>query len=308
MSGSWSNTFQTIIVLPTGATSGARVIIDGTNDRILVYDQNGALVESVAASAGADDAGNAYVQGFGSYAPDAARAYTQLTNGGVAFGVLTDPSVTPGAAFFSDNGGGVYELFLGSPHGAGTAMSVLSLLSESAPGAGDAAIQANTDSFQFTGGQVVIQGNVQGWGPVGFNGIQTNTTGATTTELSAFHTDVTFQNGRAYAVTTKGLVSSTVAGDVVRVRVHKASNSGTTYLDTMEGLHIVSAGDNVPYEVTAVLANTTGAAIATNLSTTYVRNSGSGSVTIQAGVNNAAYTRVTDIGQASDFPEAQAIT
>jgi hypothetical protein len=48
----WENEFLTVITLPTGATSGARIVIDGTNDRILIYDANNALIGVLAGSAG----------------------------------------------------------------------------------------------------------------------------------------------------------------------------------------------------------------------------------------------------------------
>lgn len=64
----WSNDQPLILTLPGGATSGARIVIDGTRDAIFVYDASGALFASLAASAGADDGhGNAYLAGLTLY-------------------------------------------------------------------------------------------------------------------------------------------------------------------------------------------------------------------------------------------------
>lgn len=44
MAGSWSNSYQTSLTIPTGATSGARIVIDGESDRILFYDENDNII------------------------------------------------------------------------------------------------------------------------------------------------------------------------------------------------------------------------------------------------------------------------
>lgn len=307
MSGSWSNDFQTIIILPTGAMSGARIVIDGTNDRILVYDTDGALVDSVAASAGADPMGNAYLQGVATYNTDVDRTYAQLNQGSLFLGGMNLPGITPAGVFYSRLVGPPdrYELFMSSG-GAGNA--TISAVSQSAGGSGDSELNLNADHVDLNGGQLVLHGNVQGWGHVGGRGILTNSVGVTTTETNAYTTPVTFETDRAYRITVKGLATSTVGGDQARVRVHKLNNAGPTYIDTMNGLPIPTAAANVPYMVSAVLTNTTGSQIVTSLTTTYVRLSGSGTVSISASVSNGAYTMIEDIGQASDFPNMQPIT
>lgn len=55
--------YQTSLTLPTGATTGARIVLDGTSDTILVYDSLNNLVESIAVTAGTDAAGNHYAAG-----------------------------------------------------------------------------------------------------------------------------------------------------------------------------------------------------------------------------------------------------
>lgn len=64
-SGSWSNDSTTSLTLPTGATNpNQRIVLDGTTDTILVYNASGALIASVASTAGTDGFGNSYPAGI----------------------------------------------------------------------------------------------------------------------------------------------------------------------------------------------------------------------------------------------------
>lgn len=47
MGNSWSNTSVTTLVIPTGATTGARVIIDGTTGLISIYNSTNELVDEI---------------------------------------------------------------------------------------------------------------------------------------------------------------------------------------------------------------------------------------------------------------------
>lgn len=69
------------LVIPSGATSGARIVIDGINGVILVYDSNNALIASVAPSPGTDPTGQIWVAGFGAYDDPTHMNYSQLYNG-----------------------------------------------------------------------------------------------------------------------------------------------------------------------------------------------------------------------------------
>lgn len=53
MGNSWSNTAVTTLVIPTGATTGARVVIDGTTGFISVYNAANQLVDTIGGSSGA---------------------------------------------------------------------------------------------------------------------------------------------------------------------------------------------------------------------------------------------------------------
>jgi hypothetical protein len=84
----WENDYQTIIVLPTGATTGERIVIDGTTGTIQIYNTAGVLVGVLAAGT--------TVIGGASYAEG-------LTIGEAGFGqvvVTTDPTGQTGLIYF----------------------------------------------------------------------------------------------------------------------------------------------------------------------------------------------------------------
>lgn len=90
MAGSWSNTYQTSLTLPTGAVAPQqRISLDGTSDTILVYDSSGALIASVAASAGTDGEGNAYPAGISSASGVISQSIILVYSGTPAAGNLT---------------------------------------------------------------------------------------------------------------------------------------------------------------------------------------------------------------------------
>lgn len=88
MAGSWSNSYQTSLTLPTGATTGARIVLDGASDLILVYDSSDDLIASVAPDDTTDPAGTTVYQGITNYAGD---EYVQLGSGNLILGVNPDP-------------------------------------------------------------------------------------------------------------------------------------------------------------------------------------------------------------------------
>lgn len=62
------STWGLVVTIPNGATTGARITIDGVRGAIFQYDSSGRLVGSDSPSAGTDDGfGNAYVAGKATY-------------------------------------------------------------------------------------------------------------------------------------------------------------------------------------------------------------------------------------------------
>jgi hypothetical protein len=89
MGNSWSNTFQSVIVLPTGATSGQRLVIDGTSDTITGYDAGNNVVLRISPASGFQD-----IQG---------TTFAQLANG-ILFLANTSAYTNPASLFIGSDG------------------------------------------------------------------------------------------------------------------------------------------------------------------------------------------------------------
>lgn len=81
MGSAWTNDELLFLVIPTGATSGARIAINvDQSGAILVYNAAGQLFESIAAAGGTDPFGNTYGAGFIVGVPD--HPQVVITTGG----------------------------------------------------------------------------------------------------------------------------------------------------------------------------------------------------------------------------------
>jgi hypothetical protein len=158
-------------------------------------------------------------------------------------------------------------------------------------------------------GQVTIQGGKElGRGQKTYAAIQANTATVTTTETAAITTgNVTFKNGRAYRVIAHGLLQSSVAGDVARMRVRRTSTAGTILIDSMHAHYIPVASTNVLYDHQQPVINTSGSDITDVLVSTFVRTSGTGNIRVAADATNPAWIEVRDIGLATDYPSARTL-
>lgn len=88
--------YQTSFTIPTGATSGERITLDGTRGAIFIYSIAGNLIGSLAGMAGTDPAGNAYPVGFTEFADvNTNIAFTNIFSGIVYEGFLANRSSTP---------------------------------------------------------------------------------------------------------------------------------------------------------------------------------------------------------------------
>lgn len=88
--------YQTSFTIPTGATSGERITLDGTRGAVFVYSNAGNLIGSLSGSAGTDGFGNAYPVGFTEYADvNTNIAFTNMFSGIVYEGFLANRASTP---------------------------------------------------------------------------------------------------------------------------------------------------------------------------------------------------------------------
>lgn len=86
---SWSNTLTTSLTLPTGALPPTpRIVEDGLSDTILMYGAGGALIASIAATAGTDGLGNSYPAGISSTGGVVSQSIILVYSGTPALGNL----------------------------------------------------------------------------------------------------------------------------------------------------------------------------------------------------------------------------
>lgn len=144
---------------------------------------------------------------------------------------------------------------------------------------------------------------------ISYTALTANSATTTTTEAVALTTgSVTFETGRAYRITLKCLVQSSVATDTVTVRVRKTNVSGDVYVEAPRVYTTFGGGSQATY-FDNICTNTTGADITAPLALCFVRTTGTGNVLIAAtSTTHVAYVLVEDIGLAADFPSARAIT
>ena len=89
MANSWSNTFQSSLTLPTGAIAPQQgIYLNGATDTELIYDANGHLIASIAASAGTDGLGNSFPAGISATGGVVSQSIFLLYNGTPAHGNL----------------------------------------------------------------------------------------------------------------------------------------------------------------------------------------------------------------------------
>jgi hypothetical protein len=143
---------------------------------------------------------------------------------------------------------------------------------------------------------------------VAYARIAANSSGATAETVWVTSGAITFENARAYQVTLKALIQGNAA-DKATLRVRKTDVSGSVFLDTFHQ-NIAVTGSNTLIYGSNICTNTTGADVtATALVGTFQRSSGTGgNVLIAASATHAAYIEIQDIGPASDYPSATAIT
>lgn len=147
-----------------------------------------------------------------------------------------------------------------------------------------------------------------GSGTTGFVARQTNAVAAAVETIALTLGGLTFATGRAYKLTVKGLVTSTIANDRAQVRLRRTNLAGTVYIDSMSSFVIPAINANVAFDLSVIATNTTGADITgATLVLSYARNAGTGNINFTADASNPGYIRVEDVGLAASFTLARAI-
>jgi hypothetical protein len=131
--------------------------------------------------------------------------------------------------------------------------------------------------------------------------------GVTSETVFITSSSFTMRNGRAYRVEIKGLLMGT-SPDTARLWVRRTNVTGTPLLDTQR-VAIPSSGSNGQVGFFNTCSNSTGSDITDVVVWTLARGSGSAAtVSIPASSTSPAYLEVCDIGAATEYPNATAIT
>ncbi len=139
--------------------------------------------------------------------------------------------------------------------------------------------------------------------------VATSTPSGTPTQETAYLTSgsMTLRNGRAYRITVSTLITGT-SPDTARMWVRRTNTSGSVLLDTQR-IAIPSSGSNGRVTWENIATNQSGADLTGVLVATIARASGSAAVVgTNASGTSPSYLQVEDIGLATDYPTATAIT
>lgn len=309
----WTNDqFDGTLTIPTGATSGQRIVIDGTTGTITGYDSTDTVTFTITPTGG-------FSTFLPADPPDPARS-AQLTaaelklavDAGLDDMISTSLAVNMGSFPFSEQH---VVTTLQSGFISGYDAPFVTMGSSSPDFNRDYDITTDNMSIdlaselRLVGSGMKIDEVSQGRGIVEYQAIQASTATTTTTETVGIDSDsFTLRDGRAYRVTAKGIVSSTIAGDIVRILVRKGALGGNGYVDSFDALRVHTAGGLTSFYYQNDIVNTSGADITDDAVMTYQRVNGTGNVRIIASSFNPAYIEVEDIGAATDYPDAFAVT
>ncbi|WP_406462947.1 hypothetical protein OHB07_16125 [Streptomyces sp. NBC_00111] len=118
---------------------------------------------------------------------------------------------------------------------------------------------------------------------------------------------ITFRAGRAYRLTIKGLITVSATGSEGRIRVRRATVTGTTLFDSFR-ISTPNAA-NYGFEFSNVFLNSGASDIAVALVGTIARDSGAANYHVSATpAASPAYLLTEDFGPVADFPAATSLT
>lgn len=233
-----------------------------------------------------------------------------------------------GNIYADEDGGNQASLNLTSPGvGAGNTASIVLAGRDIAGPVPATIIELNAEYVRFqpfgtlqlgssdsTQNNFVINGRDQGRGMVP-NGWTTSTIvhPNAVAEAVAFSSGtISFRDGRAYMLTMKGLVRGDRTGGAAtaEIRVRKGTTTAGMELLRSREIYCHTKDRSYPYYFSFVVANTTGATVATQICTTYQNVTGTtpGNVQLVATSTEPAYMLVEDVGIASDYTDARQIT
>ncbi len=161
----------------------------------------------------------------------------------------------------------------------------------------------------LVGTDLQVGGRSQGRGCLNFTVQPANVTGITGTETTIIDSGaITWPDDRAYAIEIMLFALSTVVGDTIQVRLKRNTLAGTTWHNYFAAV-VTGSTNNNPFYAKKIVVRTAGVALnATGVVVSGNRLTGTGTVEFDMTTTNQTYISVTDIGKASDYPNAMAIT
>jgi hypothetical protein len=311
--------FNDVVIRGGTTVSGLALYYNGTPAL-------GNLILSIAAAAGVDEFGNAYVQGLGVYGADGeiqanngqvlvsgsdGSALNILTNFGSAYLDLVPADLvgtTWNSATLNTSLGASDRpsLSITSPSDSvNTRVSGIEMFG-GGPTTTDTSILVDADRVNLNHDlevtdQLSVNGIDVGAGLRACVDLQSNITPITTETVVMTAPSMTYKNGRAYRVKVWGLQQSTTASTFFLYRLRKGSNTivGTIYKDQMRLPVLSSASTNGAVVLDVILTNTSGADITTAVTLTATCNAGTGTFAASAG--NRAHITVEDVGLSADW-------
>lgn len=296
MAGSWSNSYQGSLTLPTGATTGERIVLDGVNGTISVYNAQDQLAAQILPDGS--------ITSYGTDDQSGLPALAIMENGSFDRTMTGVPfTLTPAFMAIGYNGFGTSVItwyHAAAPQGVDAPS--IDMTSESAVGAGDS-------DMEIAGQRIRIL--CTSWsmnnGPLlgmGIYGKASRTTNATFDSEAVLLTtnSMTWVAGRAYRVSIWGLLNAPAANYAL-LRLRKGTlATGTIWKDQMRVNSLTVSGTNVAVNLAPVLVNNTGSDITSAVSLTGTEGSTAQTWNFTASAGNVASLTVEDIGSASDWP------
>lgn len=292
----WDNSFQTSLTLPTGATSGERIVIDGQAGTITVYaadDQVSVLIS--------DDG---TITSYGTDPQSGLRTVAIMQNGSFDRNIIGVPGDL-GPAFMAIGYNGFDSSVITWYHAAsadGCFGPSMDMTSETLPGANDADVELATQNYRILANWWSMNnGPFLGMGIYGKAELTGNVNFGTTETVLMTTNSMTWQAGHAYRVHIWGLANAS-AQDFAYFRLRKGTTTaGTTWKDQMRVNSLATApSSNVAVDLAPVLVNRGTSDIVSAVCLT--GQAGASSWQLGASAGNRASLAVEDIGSATDWP------
>lgn len=283
------------LVLPYGATTGRRLVLDGVNGEIDVYDASDNLVARIVSGE------------IDTFNPNGSYVKVISAGGDGAEIDIEPPAVTgltfdPALLYCTDDGTAEHRpiLALESPNIQGRLWSTLKLIGQG--------VTDNTEQVSVFADLLTLAGSSEL--DLKLNGVSLGRgvkfTSARATSIGVGAqvmvndpaTNFVWRAGRCYKVSFYGRMGTNTAGALAIFKLLRGTTTAASVAIDCGGFKTGAAGDLLPVNISALIANNTGANITQTVQPSL--QSSVGTVTWDGGTMPRAWT-IEDIGAAADF-------